>query len=99
MEILRQDDGSVRLQGHLHISDAEELRAALLGGLASDAGLTLDLSGVESCDAAGFQLLCSAQKSARESNKGFHISALPVAMREAAATLGLSVEDFAGTSN
>jgi anti-anti-sigma regulatory factor len=86
MEILHQPDGSVRLQGALHISDAEELRAALLGEVTSAATLTLDLSGVESCDTASFQLLCSVQKSARDRNKEFHISALPVVMREAAAT-------------
>jgi anti-anti-sigma regulatory factor len=98
MEILQQPDGSVRLQGALHISEVEELRSALLGELASAAKLTLDLSGVESCDTASFQLLCSFQKSAREKNKEFHISALSVAMREAAATLGLSLEDFAGAA-
>jgi len=94
MEILRQDQGVALARGDLHISDAEELRSTLLDKLAASPALVLDLSGVDSCDAASFQLLCSLQKSAQRDGKKFHISATSVAIREASASLGLSLEEL-----
>jgi anti-anti-sigma factor len=95
METIRQEDGVVQVRGELHISEAEELRKSLLEQLAQAPALTLDLSGVESCDTASFQLLCSLQKSAEKEGKEFRISAPSAAMREASAIIGLSLEDLA----
>lgn len=92
MEILRQDDGVVRVQGSLHVSEAEEVRSALLGELAASPALVLEFSGVTDCDAPSFQLLCSLQKSAERGGKQLRISAPSAAMREASATLGFSLE-------
>jgi anti-anti-sigma factor len=94
MEILRGDQGIVRAIGDLHISDAEELRSCLLCELKAAPELILDLSGVDSCDTASFQLLCSLRKSAERDGREFHISALSAAMREAGAVLGLSLENL-----
>lgn len=82
----------MRAQGGLHISEAEELRVALIGALAATPSLLLDLSGIDSCDTASFQLLCSLQKSAERDGKEFRISAPSAAIREASAILGLSLE-------
>ena len=91
MEISRTNDGVVCLGGDLHISDAAELRSALLRELASTPDLVLDVSGVDSCDTASFQLLCSLRKNAERDGKEFCISALSAAVLEASAVLGLSV--------
>jgi ABC-type transporter Mla MlaB component len=94
MEIVRQGGGVVRMQSNLHIGEVEELRTVLMGELAVAPALELELSGVENCDTAGFQLLCSLRKSAEQAAKELHISAFPAAMREASATIGLSLEDL-----
>jgi anti-anti-sigma factor len=94
MEILRQDDGVVRVQGSLHISEAEEFRSALLGELAATPALVLEISGVTDCDAPSLQLLCSLQKSAEKAGTQLRISAPSAAMREVSATLGLSLEEL-----
>jgi anti-anti-sigma factor len=95
MEILRQEEGVVQVRGDLHISEAEELRSALIGEMtAAPVALVLDLTGVDSCDTASFQLLCSLRKSAERDNKELRIAALSAAMREASAILGLSLEDL-----
>jgi anti-anti-sigma factor len=94
MEITRQSEGVVQLKGELHISEAEELRSALLGELAATPALVLELSGVDSCDTASFQLLCSLRRSAEREGKALRISVFSAAMREASAILGLSLEDL-----
>jgi len=99
MEIVRQDEGLVRVSGELHISDAEALRAGLLGELVASSALVLELSGVESCDTASFQLLCALRKSAEREGKALHLSAPAAAMREASATIGLSLEDLTNVPN
>ena len=99
MEILRQDDGVVCARGDLHISEVDELRNALLRELAAAPSLILDLSSVDSCDTASFQLFCSLRKSADKDGKDLRISALSAAMREASAILGLSMEDLTSNSH
>jgi anti-anti-sigma factor len=94
MEFSRMDDGVACLNGDLHIADAEALRSVLLSELAAAPELVLDASGVDSCDTASFQLLCSLRKSAERDGKVFRISALSAAMRDASAILGLSPEDL-----
>lgn len=98
MEILRQDDGVVQVRGELHISEAEELRSALLYGLAAVPSLGLDLSGVDSCDTASFQLLCSLQKSAERDGKQFRVTAPSASMLEVSAMLGFKLEDSTNVS-
>lgn len=99
MELLRQDEGIVRVRGELHIGEAEKLRSALLGELVAAPALVLDFSGVDSCDTASFQLLCSLQKGAERDGKQFRITALPTAMLEARAILGVKPEDLTNVSN
>jgi len=98
MEIFRQDDGVVRAKGDLHISEVDELKSALLHEYAAAPALVLDLSGVDSCDAASLQVLCSLRKSADRDGKELRISALSVAMREASSILGLSPDELTNVS-
>lgn len=99
MEVSRMDDGVVRVKGNLHISNAEELRSALLSELAVAPDMVLEVSGVESCDTAGFQLLCSLKKSAERDGKKFHISTPSTAMLEASAMLGLCLKNLENETN
>jgi anti-anti-sigma factor len=98
MEIARQDDGVVQVRGDLHINEAEEFRGALILELTAAPALVLELSGVDNCDTASLQLLCSLQKSAERGGKEFRISTPSAAMREASAILGLSLEDLTNIS-
>lgn len=98
MEISRHDDGKVRLQGDLRISEAEELRRTLIGELTESSTLKLDLSEVSSCDTATVQLLCSLRKSADRDGKQLQISAPSAALCEASAILGLSLEALTNVS-
>lgn len=88
----------MQVTGDLHISEADELRCALLRELAAPS-LVLELSAVASCDTASFQLLCALQKSAQRDGKPFRITSPSPAVCEAGAVLGLSLEDLAGASN
>jgi len=94
MEIFRQGEGVVRVKGDLHISDAGELRSALLDELEAAPALALDLSEVDGCDTASFQLLYSLRKSAERDGKELHVSAPSAAMRTASVLLGLSLDDM-----
>jgi len=98
MELVRQDDEVVQMRGDLHISEAEELRKALLGELVERTALTLDLSRVNGCDTAGFQLLCALHKSAERDGKALQIFSPSAAVREASATIGLSLEELTNVS-
>jgi len=94
VEISRQNDGGLRLHGDLHISNVEELHSALLRERAAGPALVLDLSDVQSCDAASLQLLCSLQKSAQADGVELRISASSPAIQDAAAILGLTMDDL-----
>ena len=59
--------------GDLDIYNVGAAREALLVHLAEKPALDLDLGGVETCDAAGFQLLLAAHRSARAAGKEFCI--------------------------
>lgn len=98
MEIIRQDEGVVQIRGDLHISDAESVRRGLIDELAAAPAMVLDLSLVDSCDGASFQLLCSLRKSAETHGKDFRISTPSRAMREISAILGVSLEELTTVS-
>jgi phospholipid transport system transporter-binding protein len=94
MEIVRQREGAVQVTGELHIGDAEQLRSALARELMAATALVVDLSGVDSCDAASMQLFCSLRKSAERDGKQLQILEPSTAMCETSAIIGLSLEDL-----
>jgi anti-anti-sigma factor len=98
MEIIRQHEGVVQVTGDLHISEAEQLRSALLRELRDAPAMTLELSGVDSCDAATLQILFSLRKSAERDGKHLNVSAPSAGMRETASILGVSPESLSHIS-
>jgi anti-anti-sigma factor len=92
MEISRQGKGVLRVKGDLHISEAGELRSTLLDELGAVPALALDLSEVDGCDTASFQLLYSLRKSAERDGKELRISVPSATMHEASAILGISLD-------
>ena len=99
MEILRTEEGLVKLQGDLHISSAEDLRGALIVELASVSALVLDLSEVDSCDSASLQLLCSLKKSAGVCSKAVSVTGLSTAMVDTCSMIGFSLKDLTNAPN
>jgi len=85
-----QDGAPMRLAGALEIHCIEAARDALLNHVERRQSLELDLSGVESCDAAGLQLLLAARVSARVLGKAFAICASAPAVEECGRRLGVA---------
>lgn len=87
------EDGNIlTIQGTLDIGVAGELRQAFSEGLSGTADLILDLSEVDGCDAAVFQLFCSARKTAELLNRKLHVSGLSGAAGRNAVELGFSAD-------
>lgn len=95
LQITNDEFGSVlRISGSLDINAASQLRKALWDSLAAHSSLALDLSEVDACDVAGFQVIYSAQKTASGCNKTIRISGLSVAMATAGDALGLALNEL-----
>lgn len=71
---------------------AAELHTQLLGRLQTGEPLTLDLSGVESIDSAGIQLLLSLRASLREREQALTLSGASPVVRSALDVYGLRAE-------
>jgi len=97
--MIRQSEGMVQVRGNLHVSDAEMLQSGLVEELIAAKVLLLNLSAVDSCGTASYQLLCSLKRSAENAGKEFRISASSSAVRETSAILGLKLEDLATIPN
>jgi anti-anti-sigma factor len=89
-----QDDGGSRLKisGALDVDAAAELQCALIGWIGESSRLYLDLSEVDACDAAGLQILKSAQKTVGASAKKLMFRGLSPAIAETCAILGIRVD-------
>jgi anti-anti-sigma regulatory factor len=83
------ETGSPPRWGSLEIGQAEVLQEELLRVLGSSVEPVLDLSHVESCDAAGAQLLISARKSAELLGKTLRLRDPSPALRQSWERLGL----------
>jgi anti-anti-sigma regulatory factor len=64
----------VRLQGDLSIASAAELKASLLGALASATELQVDLAEATALDITAMQLLWAANEEARRSGHAFTLA-------------------------
>lgn len=90
MHITKDESGSVlKIGGNLSIETTEELRAALLDLLAAASDISVDLSGVEACDTAALQVLCSSGKTAVGRGKKLGFLGMPDAVVQTALELGL----------
>jgi anti-anti-sigma regulatory factor len=81
--------------GALDIYEIESARADLLAHLAGHSGLQLNLTAITTCDTAGAQLLCAAQKSASQAGKPCTIE-MSACIRECFERLGLPATMFSG---
>jgi anti-anti-sigma factor len=69
LSITSDASGALHFAGALDIYGADAAREALIVLVREHAAPVLDLQAVETSDAAGVQLLCSANKSAAQSGK------------------------------
>lgn len=83
------------LSGAWDIANAEELRAIFAGQLDSGEDIVLDLSGVEACDAAALQLICSLGKTAAQRGLHLRLTAVSPAISAIADALGVPLPDAA----
>ncbi len=99
MRISQPEPGGVwKIAGDLDIGAAEALRQALLDALQRNSSVTIDLTGVETCDTAALQLLYAARLSARQARRSFRVAGMSAAVLEAGAALGLPVAELAANS-
>jgi anti-anti-sigma factor len=86
---LQRETNTIEFAGDLDIYNAEAARDALVEQLAGEHGLALDCRRVETCDAAGMQLLVAARRSALAVGKAFSMQAPAPAIEKCAELLGL----------
>ena len=92
MRVSSDESGRVlNVAGDLEISVAEALRSALRDYVLQHAEVILDLTAVESCDAAALQLIWSARKMAEQHAKRFDIAGMSPAVEQTCAALGFSL--------
>ncbi len=92
MILTRNEQGdSLTLTGDVSIEHAVLLKEALLALLSSPGDHCLDLSGVESFDAAALQLVLAAERQASLAGKPLRLLAPSAAITETAQALGFSL--------
>src|SRR5579872_2922584 len=96
MQIIKSADESgsrLKITGALDINTVAEIHTALRELFSHPSNLSLDLSEIETCDAAGLQLLQSAEKTAETSARRLEFVGVPAAVRDTASALGLRIGD------
>ncbi len=88
--------GILKISGTLDIDSAAALRESLLGCFLRQAQVTADLSEVEGCDTAAFQVLVATQRMAVSLGKTFRVTAASSRLLDTAAGLGFPIGVFAG---
>lgn len=96
MQISKDSSGVLQISGVLEIRNADELHKALREFVENEACPVIDVASVEGCDAAALQLFCSARKTAAARGKVFRLTGVPEVIQEAAASLGIAIEEVAG---
>lgn len=94
-----EESNAIGMAGDLDIYNAEAAHAALRGYLAQHSALELDLSGVETCDGAGIQILLAARRSAVAADKSFSIRSAAAAIVKCGELLGLPRETWQPPTN
>ena len=90
MRIVKHDsDRVLRIFGRLDITVVDQLRTALRDLINGNARPIVDLAGVEECDTAALQVLCSAQRTAEHSGKPLELAGLSGAVGEFSRAIGL----------
>jgi ABC-type transporter Mla MlaB component len=84
----------VAVKGNFCISGADGWRQRFAVALEQSATVEVDLSGVEDCDAAGLQLLCSLHRTAAELGRKLELQSPAPAVESAANLIGLPLARF-----
>jgi ABC-type transporter Mla MlaB component len=85
---------ALKLCGDLTIENGETLKRVLVESLEGRDRLSLDLAGVTAVDAAGFQLLLAALRTAGCSNQGLDLfESFPEKLKQAAMDAGYAQRD------
>ncbi len=95
-DIVASEANPLRIDGDLSIRNTEDLHRRFSTALEAGGGMVVDFAGVEACDAAALQLICSVSKTAARRGQGFRVTALAPAIEEAAAAIGLAVQELMG---
>jgi len=82
-----------KVQGELRIQEMQELRKAILHAQVHAKRRMLDLSEVQSCDAAGLQLLHALRHEALAAGVKMDIPVWPEVIKECAVILGIDLEN------
>lgn len=85
---------TVKVEGELSIRNADSLRTLLAESLDRSSCLAIDLADVESCDAAGLQLICSLRRTAVERGQRLRFGKISDAFKSASDALGLRTADL-----
>ena len=88
---------TLMISGEQTIRNANELLGQLKEFMDQGRAAVVDLSGVSACDTAALQLICALRQYAVERNRTFRISAVSPAIGEAAAAIGLHLQDLSNT--
>ncbi len=86
---------ALRLEGEWTIANAEELHQFFQTHVTRSPKVVLDLHGVQACDTAALQLICSLSKTAALGGRPFRIDRPSPAVESAASALGLSIGELA----
>lgn len=86
---------ALKLEGPLNINSVEGLQEVMARYAGQTSDLQLDLSGIDACDAAGLQLLCSLRSSAAACGKPLRIVAVSEPFTALTQALGVSIESLA----
>jgi anti-anti-sigma regulatory factor len=94
-----EDTGLLSIAGSLDIASADLLCQALRRHIERYPEPALDISALEGCDTACLQLLWAARRTATHYRKLLRVTTGSDAVRQAAATLGLALNELEGESS
>ncbi len=94
LNITRTADGQFKLAGALDIYSAAVLKESLQDAFQSSGPIRLDLAEVTGGDVIGLQLLFSGHKTAAAAGREFVVTAVSQSLKDAGASLGLSLDAF-----
>lgn len=93
-----REETPLQVDGELDIRGLDELHRLFAEVLGRGPDIVVDLAGVQACDTAALQLICSLRKTAVERGQRLHVAALSPAIENIAAALGLPIQELTGAN-
>lgn len=91
------EENPLNIDGELSIRNLDELHKLFVDAIDQDADLAIDFAKAEACDTAALQLIISLRKTSIQRGRRFRIVALSPVIQQAAAALGIPIEELTGT--